>query len=65
MYVIIAMYPAVWLTSSGTWMAKVLGPFTMLFHSPSPGFVLVTFSTNTISSDSGALAMSCATRAAT
>ena len=47
------------------WMAKVLGPFTMLFHRPSPGFILVTFSTNTMLSASGALAGSCATSAAT
>src|SRR5690348_3870393 len=45
-------------------MAKVLGPFTMVFQRPSPGLVFVTFSTNTIWSDNGAFETSCATSAA-
>jgi hypothetical protein len=58
------MKPADWFTSSGTWMAKVPGPFTMVCQRPSPGFFLVMFSTKTISSDSGAWLTSWAARAA-
>src|SRR5665213_713712 len=46
-------------------MANVPGPFTMLFHNPSPGCIFLTFSTNEMLFASGALVGSCATRAAT